>query len=70
MEKSINKMEALKNLPFSLKSVVVVFSGGVDSTFLLAVSIRVLKKELFSRLEKIRDKRGYHLILKDSEAVG
>ncbi len=38
-----NKLLGLKNLISSLKSAVIAFSGGVDSTFLAAVSFEVLK---------------------------
>lgn len=40
-----SKIEILEDLLGSLESVVVAFSGGVDSTFLLAKTIQVLGKE-------------------------
>lgn len=45
MDQNQNKLEILRNDLFSLKNLLIAFSGGVDSTFLLKVSLDVLGRE-------------------------
>jgi len=47
---AINKFESLKNLLSEYKSVLVAYSGGVDSTFLLKVAKDVLKDNTYAVL--------------------
>ena len=42
------KFECLKDILLSMKSVLVAYSGGVDSTFLLKISSNLLKDNVFA----------------------